>query len=254
VLVVAPVKLPFSWPNRMDSTRFSGRAPQLTATNGLPARSEAPCTARAITSLPTPLSPRIRIGDLRLGRPLAQRLTWVMAGEAPIRSAKVRRPAAFFFSRSTSPFRSPICRALRIETMIRSGEAGLTKKSWAPACMALTTVSMPPVAVSTITGCMKPRARISFSVVQCPPRPGITRSSITASAGAPAISCVDRLLAALGLGHGEAFALQHRLDQAALGRIVIDDKDRLGHEEHTAIKGPRRYRHGLFWDGYAPGG
>ena len=60
------------------------------------------------------------------------------------------------------------------------------------------------------------------------------------------------LIATLRLSHRETFALQHRLDQAALGRIVIDDKDRFGHEEHTAIQGPRRYRHGLFWDGYAP--
>ncbi len=42
--------------------------------------------------------------------------------------------------------------ALRIETMIRSGLAGLTKKSQAPACMARTTVSMLPWAVTTITG------------------------------------------------------------------------------------------------------
>jgi hypothetical protein len=41
---------------------------------------------------------------------------------------------------------------LRIDTVIRSGEAGLMKKSVAPACMALTTVSTPPEAVSTITG------------------------------------------------------------------------------------------------------
>ena len=37
-------------------------APQLTVTKGRPERSEEPCTARAITSLPTPLSPVIRIG------------------------------------------------------------------------------------------------------------------------------------------------------------------------------------------------
>ena len=65
---------------------------------------------------------------------------------------KLVRPVACFFSRSTSPFRAPIDNALRIETMIRSGLAGLMKKSLAPACMAWTTVSMPPVAVSTITG------------------------------------------------------------------------------------------------------
>ena len=55
-------------------------------------------------------------------------------------------------------------RALRIEMVMRSGLAGLTKKSQAPACMALTTVSMPPVEVSTITGWAKLRARISIRV------------------------------------------------------------------------------------------
>ena len=39
-----------------------------------------------------------------------------------------------------------------------------TKKSAAPACMACTTVSMPPVAVTTITGWVKPRARMSARV------------------------------------------------------------------------------------------
>ena len=34
-LSTAPVNEPFSWPNRMLSTRFSGMAPQLTVTNGL---------------------------------------------------------------------------------------------------------------------------------------------------------------------------------------------------------------------------
>ena len=33
----------------------------------------------------------------------------------------------------------------------------------------------------------------------------------------------------LGVDDGIAFALQHRLDQAALGRIVVDDQDGLGH-------------------------
>ena len=177
-LSTAPVKLPFSWPKRMDSTRFSGIAPQFTATKGLPARSDEPCTARAITSLPTPLSPVIRMGMEDLAARSPRRLTMTMAGDDPIRSSKVVRPPVCFFSRSTSPFRAPMESALRIETMIRSGAAGLTKKSLAPACMAETTVSMPPVAVTTITGWPKPRARISFSV-SWPVMPGMMRSSST---------------------------------------------------------------------------
>jgi len=46
----------------MLSMRFSGIAPQLTLTKGLPARSEQPWMARAISSLPTPDSPSIRMG------------------------------------------------------------------------------------------------------------------------------------------------------------------------------------------------
>jgi hypothetical protein len=41
VFSVAPVNDPFSWPNRMLSTRLSGIAPQLTVTKGLPRRSLA---------------------------------------------------------------------------------------------------------------------------------------------------------------------------------------------------------------------
>ena len=128
---------------------------------GLPARSDEPWTARAITSVPTPLSPVIRMGIDDLAARSPRRLTMSMAGEVPIRSSKVVRPEACFLRRSTSLLRDPMERALRIETVIRSGDAGLTKKSHAPACMAWTTVSMPPVAVSTITGWLKLRARIS---------------------------------------------------------------------------------------------
>jgi len=78
--------------------------------------------------------------------------------------------------------------------------------------MAWTTVSMPPVAVSTTTGWLKPRERSSF--------------------------------AGLGVGDGQALALQHSLDQATLGRVVIDDKNRLGHATliHRIAAGLRRGR------------
>ena len=162
-------------------------APQFTATKGFMARSDAPCMARAITSLPTPLSPRISTGMVDLAARSPIRLTCCMGAESPIRSLKLNWPPARFLRRCTSAERSPICRALRIDTMMRSGEAGLIKKSWAPACMALTTTSTPPVAVSTITGWSKPRTRISLRV-SMPDRPGIDRSRITTSATPPPAS------------------------------------------------------------------
>src|SRR5438309_11441877 len=55
----APVNAPFSWPKSSDSSSSWGIAAQLTLTNGPWRRAEAACTARAMRSLPTPLSPRI---------------------------------------------------------------------------------------------------------------------------------------------------------------------------------------------------
>ena len=168
----------------MDSTRLAGRAPQFTATNGLPARSDAPWMARAMTSLPTPLSPRISTGMVDFAARWPSVLTRRMGAESPTRSSNDVLPLWRRFNRSTSAVRSPSCSALRIEIRIRSGLAGLTKKSWAPACMAFTTVSIPPVAVSTTTGVRTPAARASFRV-SMPDMPGITRSNSTTSAPPP---------------------------------------------------------------------
>jgi hypothetical protein len=105
-------------------------------------------------------------------------------------SSKPMRPSDFLERRFTSPRRSDILSALRIEMPMRSGLAGFTKKSMAPPRMAWTTVSMPPVAVSTITG-RSGRRSISRSSVSMPDRPGMTRSSRTTSTplrGSPASS------------------------------------------------------------------
>src|SRR6266853_458256 len=77
---VAPVKAPFSWPNRIDSTRLSGIAPQLTATNGFDLRSPLPWMARANNSLPTPDSPSTSTGIVELAAFCAVRSTPAMGG------------------------------------------------------------------------------------------------------------------------------------------------------------------------------
>ena len=59
LLATAPVNAPLTWPNSSDSSRFSGMAPQLIVTNGLPARGERVWISRAISSLPVPVSPVI---------------------------------------------------------------------------------------------------------------------------------------------------------------------------------------------------
>src|SRR4029453_9990437 len=87
-LSVAPVKAPFSWPNRMLSIRFSGMAPQFTVTKGFPARSEPPWIARATSSLPTPDSPSIRIGMEDCDARVPRRITCRMARVFPDHSVK----------------------------------------------------------------------------------------------------------------------------------------------------------------------
>ena len=59
-VVAAPVNAPFSWPNSSLSSSSAGSAAQLTFTNGRVLRDERWWIARATSSLPTPLSPRIR--------------------------------------------------------------------------------------------------------------------------------------------------------------------------------------------------
>ena len=57
--LVEPVNAPFSWPNSSFSRISFGSAAQLRAKNGPFARSLFWCSARATSSLPVPLSPRI---------------------------------------------------------------------------------------------------------------------------------------------------------------------------------------------------
>ena len=58
-VVAAPVNAPFSWPNSSLSRSSAGSAAQFTLTNGRSLRDDRWWMARATSSLPTPLSPRI---------------------------------------------------------------------------------------------------------------------------------------------------------------------------------------------------
>ncbi len=179
-LSTAPVKAPFSWPNRIDSTRFSGMAPQLTVTNGLPARPLSPWMARAISSLPTPDSPSIRTAmlafDAAARRP--SEMTRGMAVPRMTRSLKVSVPSTFFLMRVISTASASILSALLIDTSSRSGLAGLITKSTAPARMALMAVSIEPCAVCTMIGGM-PTFWLNRSSTVMPSVSGITRSRRT---------------------------------------------------------------------------
>ncbi len=58
-LAMAEVKAPFTWPKSSLSIKFSGMAPQLTATKGPEARLLRRWISRASSSLPVPVSPVI---------------------------------------------------------------------------------------------------------------------------------------------------------------------------------------------------
>ena len=76
----APVKAPFSWPNSSDSSSSLGMAEVFSAMNGLAARGECSCSARATSSLPVPDSPVISTVTLeRDSRPMARNTCCIAA-------------------------------------------------------------------------------------------------------------------------------------------------------------------------------
>ena len=97
-------------------------AAQLTATNGLSVRRDCPCTVRAITSLPVPLSPVIKIGASESATCSASCITACMAG-----------------SRVTSGRESPLTAASTAAINSMSGGSGINSR--APARMALAAAS-----------------------------------------------------------------------------------------------------------------
>ena len=58
----APVNAPCAWPNSSLSSRCSGSAAQLTATNGRLGAPASACSARATSPLPVPVSPVMMTG------------------------------------------------------------------------------------------------------------------------------------------------------------------------------------------------
>ena len=71
-VAAAPVKAPLIWPNSSLSSSSAGIAAQFTATKGLALRRPWSCNARATSSLPVPVSPRIRtVASLSAAMPIA---------------------------------------------------------------------------------------------------------------------------------------------------------------------------------------
>jgi hypothetical protein len=120
-----------------------------------------------------------------------------------------------------------------METMIRSGLAGLTKKSCAPGLHGLD--DGVHAAVGGEDQHRHAHAAAAHLLERLQPREaGHHPVEHHHVGGLAAGQAVERLLAALGLGHGEALAFEDRLDQPTLSRIVVNDEDRLGHCKHPS--------------------
>ena len=83
LLNAAPVNAPFSWPNNSLARRSGVRATQLTATKGCSARGLHWWIARAITSLPVPLSPSMSTVVLVVATVRARRTASCIAALVP---------------------------------------------------------------------------------------------------------------------------------------------------------------------------
>ena len=119
--------------------------------------------ARAISSLPTPDSPSISTGMSEAAAFSATRSTFCIRALRVMMSRNVSVPARLRFRRWNSVSSALVESALRSETCRRSAPTGLTTKSAAPARIAETTLSIPPCAVCTITGTLRPASRMRAS-------------------------------------------------------------------------------------------
>ncbi len=174
---LAPVNDPFSWPKSSDSIRSSGIAAQFTCTNGPSRRRLSRCTARATSSLPTPLSPQMS--------------TVALVGAAfTIAPFTAPRPTLsptiwWRFSWSFRNVRFSVRRrrestALRTSTSTRSVSSGFSRKSNAPSRVASTAVVMVPCPDITTIGVTSVRCVSRWSTSR-PSMPGILMSRNTRS-------------------------------------------------------------------------
>ncbi len=98
----APVNAPFSCPKSSVSSRLSGIAAQLMATNGPSDRGLSACSARANSSLPVPLSPSSSTVASDPDARCSARIACFNDGASPIICGAPRRAPSSSFSRMYS--------------------------------------------------------------------------------------------------------------------------------------------------------
>ena len=163
-------------------------------------------------------------------------ITRCMAWPRMMRSEKVSVPSAFFLMRLISPCRASIFSALLMETSSRSIEVGLTTKSTAPARMAVIAVSIEPLAVCTIMGGVDGFCAAALQDLHAADAGHHEVEQHEGDgAGVRPFQDLQGLLATLGGLGLVAETLDGLFENAALGRIVIDDQNELGHIVTTLL-------------------
>ncbi|MNE12339.1 hypothetical protein D3C80_1051330 [compost metagenome] len=180
--LLAPVKAPASWPNSSLSTTDSASAPALIATNGPSRRADRSCRARATTSLPLPVSPRISTSALVRASAATCWRRRAMPGDRPIRRpSRASRPDRVWRSWRFSSTRRRMARARRTPSSRVSLGKGFSRKSQAPARIACTASGTSPWPVIRITG-SSPSRSCTWPSSCRPSRPGM-RMSLTTTPG-----------------------------------------------------------------------
>ncbi len=122
----ASVNAPRAWPKSSLSSRGSGIAAQLTATNGPWLRRPRAWSARATTSLPVPLSPVTRTVASDAATRARRSSTSCIAGLLPMSSPQGAAASTACRSRATSS-RSTRCRIARVERVHQELDA---RRAW----------------------------------------------------------------------------------------------------------------------------
>ena len=164
----------------------SGIAPQLTVTKGLALRSLEPWMARAISSLPTPDSPSTRIGICEAAARSPRPITRSIAGLLVMMSAKVSVPDAARFMRCDLALERAELQRVLDRDLEALGRDRLDDEVDRAGAHRVTTVSMPPWAVWTMTGMPRPLAELGEHAM--PSSSGMTRSRMTSETRSPSVA------------------------------------------------------------------
>src|SRR5690606_37111478 len=235
----APVKAPFSWPNNSDSSSASGMAAQLTEMKGLAARREWACTYLAMTSLPVPLSPVMRMEASEPAIWSAMRTTRSMAGSRNRNSELSRATAAMTAAISSASGGRGIY-SLAPARMALTAAAALASTPQATTGTAMRSASSPAIspAMSIITSTSSrsaPRpARSAASAMStdgawatlAPPSMAIRVARLNWPSRAPTMSkrmFPAPLLRLDDFGHGDAEPVLHQHDFPTRHQAVVDE-------------------------------